>query len=535
MSESAARRITGRHLMLDGPGALAEIATADVDRVVTRLRIGLGALGWPDAVWRTHRRGTSIGMRSPADRVDTAVDLLDWAIGDGNDRAELERILRRPGNPRLLALLDAYPGLAFEGEDLVTVGLGVHARSFRPDALPSPGELGAVRGIPIATVTGTNGKTTTTRLLAHLAQSAGLTAGRTSSDGVVIGDDTVERGDWTGPGASRRVLRDNRVQVAVLETARGGILRRGLAIEGADVAVVTNVTPEHLGEWGVDDLVTMARAKLVIAEALRRGGTLVVPARSEPLAAALPALLARRPDLVVRTFSSHPPGEGRPPDGWADDRYLHVGASAVPLAEIPIAFDGTARHNVENALAATLAALGLGIPGDAISRGLRTFRPSVADNPGRMNTYRLPSGALAVIDFAHNADGLLRIAETIRKWPRSRRTLLIGQAGDRPDADLWSFAAAAVPLAPHRIVLKDVTGRLYDRRAGEVPAIMERALLAHGVPPGVIVGTAPDESTGVRVAIRGAGADDVIVLLLHETLAAAVEILDEAGAVPLDP
>jgi len=529
----SARRITGRTLLLDGPGAIAEVPTDALRDVLLRLHRGMSALGWSvEPVWRHHRAGSSIGLRSPPDQVRATADLLDWAIdgGDDDDLDDVRWRARRDDNPRLRALFQAFPGLVFEGEDLVTVGLGRFARSFSRDALPPPAALHPVRGIPRVCVTGTNGKTTTTRLLAHLATAAGHLAGRTSSDAVVIGEETVERGDWTGPGATRRVLRDPRVTFAALETARGGVLRRGLAVDGADVAVLTNVTPDHGGEWGIDDLTVMARAKFVVADGLRRGGTLVVPAVSGPIHTVLPSFRKRRPDVVVQTFASTP----RPADCWADDGHLHVGDGRVPLSEIPLTFGGTARHNVENVQCAVLAGLAAGIPAGAISRGLRTFRPSVADNPGRMNTYRLPNGALAVIDFAHNEDGVKRIVDTVRRWPRARRTLLIGQAGDRTDAEIARMGAAAAPLQPHRVVLKEVGKRLYGRSEGEVPALMRQGLIAGGVSPARIEGPTADEALGVRAAVAGASPDDVIVLLLHETLAAAVGILEEHGAVSVD-
>ncbi len=530
---SQSRAIHGRHLLLDGPGAIAEVDHDDAMRVIHRIKQGLAALGMGGSpVFRAHQKGASVGIEATHDLVEPAVDLLEWATShDAVEELEsVARRIERLRNPPLRALFNAFPGLVVEGEDLVTVGHGRHARSFRPFALPQPHELGQVRGIPIVTITGTNGKTTTTRLLARIAQCAGHTVGRTSSDGVVIGDDFVERGDWTGPGAARLVLRDSRVTFAALETARGGILRRGLVLDGADVAAITNVTPEHLGEWGIDDVLSMARAKLVLARGLKRGGTLIVPAVSAPLAAVLPEVLKDRPDIVVRTFHGSPLSGRRAPDGWSDGSFLHFGDSVVPVADIPITFGGTAKHNVENALVATLAALAVGLPGEAISRGLRTFRPSVDANPGRMNTFRLPNGALAVIDFAHNPDGVRRIAEAIRGWPRKYRTLLIGQAGDRRDEEIIDMARTALLLAPQRFVLKDVTDRLYGREPGEVPRLMWNTLRAAGVPAQRIDVTA-DETTGVRVALRGATHDDVVVLLIHETLNAAVEILREQGAV----
>lgn len=530
-----ARRITGRHPVTDGPGAVLELPSAALDRVVPRVRAGLAALGWePEPRWRVHALGASLGIAAPPDLLEVAVALLEWAESE-EDEATLDRLgelARRREEPALRALHEAFPGRVFVEGERVVVGQGVHARAFSREALPDPAELGEVRGVPVALITGTNGKTTTTRLLAHLAACAGKVVGLSSSDAVVIGGETVERGDWTGPGAARRVLTDGRVEVAVLETARGGVLRRGLAVEGADVAVLTNVTAEHLGQWGIDDLYAMARTKLTLALALRPGGTLVLPAASEPIRAVLPEFLGRRPDLVVRTFSSR--SDGPPADGRADDRWLIVPEGRVPLAEIPITFQGTARHNVENALCATLAALALGVPGDAIGRGLRSFRPSVADNPGRMNTFVLPSGALVVLDFAHSYDGLLRVAEAVRPWPRGRRTLLLGQAGDRTDRELLDFGASARALAPARVVLKEVPGRRYERAAGEVPAVLRRGLLQGGLSSAIIEGPTPDEPSGLRLALLGVGPDDLVVALLHDTLAGALAVLAEHGAEPVD-
>ncbi len=530
-----ARRITGRHLLLDGPGAVLDVDHDVAPDVLARARVGLRALGWPqDVRIRVHHAAATVGVHSPVDGVDAAVALLEWADSSDEDVSSVVAEWRATARPALRHLHAAFPGLVFEGEGLVTVGHGRTARSWPAEAPPAPHQVGGdPRRVPIVTITGTNGKTTTTRLVAHCVEEAGLTAGRTSSDAVVIGHDTVERGDWTGPGAARRVLRDPRVQVAVLETARGGILRRGLVLDGADVAVLTNVTPEHLGEWGVDDLHAMAWTKLALARGLAPGGTLIVPLHGEPVRAVLPRLRALRPDLRVRTFTSARRSAAESPDGWADGSHLHIGDGAVPLDEIPITFGGTARHNVENALCAALAALSLGVPAEAVARGLRTFRPSVADNPGRMNTFRMPNGALVVLDFAHNADGLARITETVRSWPRPRRTLLLGQAGDRTDDDLVALAAEAIPLQPRRIILKDVTKRLYDRPPGEVPAILRRTLLARGYPAHLIVGPTPDEAVGVHLAVRDAAPDEVVVLLIHETLMGAVAVLEQYGAVPL--
>jgi cyanophycin synthetase len=527
----SARRITGRHFLLDGPGATVDVAADAASAVSERLRRGLDTLKWwVEPKIRAHASSVSISVPCPSDVTDAAADLLDWAALDGPDD-ELDDVARRAERlvePAYRRLVEAYPGQVFDGEGLVTVGSGVHARSFRWADLPDPASLGPVGDVPMVGVTGTNGKTTTTRLLAHLAESAGLRAGRTSSTGSYVGDRMLEAGDCTGPGAARAVLRHPEVQFAALETARGGMLRRGLVRDGFGAVVLTNVTQEHLGEWGVDDLDTMARVKLVLAGGLRRGGVLVVPAStalSAPIHRALPAFRAGRPDVKVRTF-----GHTADADAWADATHLHVDGGRVPLSDVPLTLDGTCRHNVENVLAATLAALAVGIPAAAISLGLRTLRASVRDNPGRMNRWRLPNGALVVLDFAHTPDGLRRVAETVRAWPRRCHALLLGQAGDRSDVDLRALAIEGLGMRPERIVVKDVTGRLYGRQPGEVPAILASALRSQGVVASRIL-VRPDEISGVKTALAGVGPDDVVVLLIHETLAAAARVLGDLGAV----
>jgi UDP-N-acetylmuramyl tripeptide synthase len=322
------------------------------------------------------------------------------------------------------------------------------------------------------------------------------------------------------------VLRDRRVELAILETARGGILRRGLAIDGIDVAALTNVTQDHLGEWGVDSLEEMARVKLTIGWALKVGGTLIVPLESEPIAAALKPLLEKRPDIQLQTFSST-----KPAHAWADERFLYANGGRLPLNELPFTFDGTARHNVENALTATLVALALGLSPGAISAGLRSFTASIHNNPGRMNSFRLPNGAIVVVDVAHTPDGIKRIVETLKHWPHSRSILLLGQTGDRPDSDLQGLAVEVARAGFQKIVLKEMPSKLYNRHLGEVSYVLKSTLMAAGVPPNRISGPVGDEISGVKQVLGGAIRGDLILILCHETLVGTLEVLNQVGAV----
>lgn len=537
-----ARRITGRHLLLKGPGAAIDVPAGEGPRVEARVAVGARALGWPvDLVQHTHAKGVTVAAHAPVDVLYAATALLEWAATEARiDSAEfaLVRAARdAEACPPVRAIVERFgPGAAFVGEDELTLGLGKHAQSWPVGALPDPTTLSAPPRLPVAYITGTNGKTTTTRMLARLVRSAGFTPGYSSSDAIVVGEEVVESGDWTGPWAARRVLRDRRVDVALLETARGGILRRGLVLDGVDVAVVTNVTPDHFGEWGVDDLETMTRAKLVVAEALRPGGTLVFNTRCEVLVTAVGRLALRRPDLTLWGFAD----EGRDEHvgglaAWADDTTLHGPEGLrVPLADIPATIHGTARHNVENALAATLAAMALGASPAAIAEGLRAFRPSLQESRGRLNRYRLPSGAVVVLDFAHNPDGVRRVVDTVRAWPAVRRTVLVGQAGDRSDDDLRELALAVAPLGADRVVIKELSHKLRGREPGEVPAILRRELLAAGVPERALGAPTPDETSGVEASLDGLADGDLALLMVHEALDDTLAVLAAHGAVALD-
>lgn len=540
------RRVTGPHLLVPAPGAAVEVALADdedVQDAVARVRARLvavhGALGWdgmgvplrvgvrpwdarppdaPLAPGQVAGAGVSIAWCAPPDLLETACLGLEMAVDDAVDLDALRDAASAESNPglrRCVAMASAHGWPWMVDEDGFTLGTGRFARTWRLDALPDA--LVAPEGrIPVALVTGTNGKTTTSRLLARMARAAGRVDGLTSSDAIAVGGAVVARGDWSGPGAARRVLRDPAVDLAVLETARGGLLRRGLALADAEVAIVTNISDDHFGEYGVSTLAGMAEAKLSVAMGLRTGATLVVNARSAPLLAALPELRARRPDLRVVTFD----------DDGADGVVL--GDGLLRWEDVPVTFGGRARHNVENALAAVAAARVLGVAEEAIAVALRGFRPDLADSAGRMNLVER-DGVRILLDFAHNPDGIRRLAPVVDGLGPGRRLLVIGQAGDRTDALLSAFAASAAGLRCDRYVVKEMTAYARGRVPGEVPARLEAGLRAAGVPSAAIV-RAADDVDAARQALAWARPGDVLVLLVHADLDGVRALLD--GAAP---
>jgi cyanophycin synthetase len=551
------RRLTGPNLLLDRAGAVVEVSLepgeeeAAVAAWREQARRILDAVGWVDeeTVVRVFPGGASLAVSAPIDGLYAATEVNEWAwtaaetvvqgIGGPPDPAEAAGRLRTEiegeRNPALLALRDAARkrGVAFFWEeDLATVGLGKGSRTWPMDALPSPGEVDweAVHDIPVLLVTGTNGKTTTVRLLAAMLREAGKVAGTTSTDRIEVGGETLDRGDYSGPGGARALLRDRRVEVAVLETARGGILRRGLALDRADAALVTNIAADHLGESGVFDLASLAAAKLVVTRAVSMGGTVVLNADDPELVRASRALVA-----PVSWFSLDPEnpilrtqlGVGGPAAFLDGDELVLVTVgerrTVAYVHEIPAAFGGAARHNVANALAAIALAATFHLPLEDMAAGLSTFRSDPEDNPGRANLLE-KGGVRILVDYAHNPHGIEALLPLAATLPAERRLLLIGQAGDRDDAALRDFARAAWPFRPDFVVVKELPEMLRGRQPGEVPAVFEDEFRRLGLPPEAIVKTGSDLE-GVRRALDWARPGDLLLLLVHKQRDEVMEML----------
>ena len=407
------------------------------------------------------------------------------------------------------------------------------------------------RRIPSIAISGTNGKSTTTRMIAHILRQAGRHVGVTTSDGVIIDDVLVEEGDLTGPLGAQRVLRDETVELAVLETARGGILLRGLGYQSSDAAVLTNVSPDHLDLQGLHTLPELAEVKGVIARATRPTGTVVLNA-DDPLVAGIARGLKAR----VTWFSLRPTNPrvrrmtaagGRAivlADGWLTEMDGSKRSPIVAAADVPATYGGAARHNVANALAAAGGALGLGASRDQVAEGLRTFRPTADQMPGRLNLYRL-GRRLVIVDFAHNEAGLRVLMEMVDALvgKRGRRaatvSTIVGTAGDRPDDGLRAVGRTAAQHSDELAIketLHYLRGRTRQSTIGELQAGMAEA----GVKPATVP-TYIDEPTAIRGELtnpdRMAGRDDGLphwlVVMVHEDRPAVTATLTELGAVPL--
>jgi len=414
----------------------------------------------------------------------------------------------------------------------------------------------ADRRIPIVSISGTNGKSTVTRLISHVLVLAGRRVGTTTSDGVLVDERLVDPGDWTGPGGAHQVLGRSDVDVAVLETARGGIVLRGVGYESNDASVLTNVSSDHLDLQGIHTLPELAEVKATICRITRPDGWVILNG-DDPLVRAIGGRVRAR----VALFSL----EGR--GGPAVRHHVAMGGRAylvrrgelvevdgqdvmpiVPIVEVPITIGGIARHNVANALAAAGGARALGATIDEVADGLRDFRPDTDRSPGRLNLFRL-GGRIVIVDFAHNEAGIaavLDVAEGIAGGAAGRAapiTIIIGTAGDRPDDTLRGIGRIAARRA-QRVAIKETQNYLRGRTRESVVGELMAGIVAGGR-SAEEVPVYPSETDALRAELNGVGvpsdpragrpdAARVVVLMCHEQRDAVFELLRQLGARPID-
>lgn len=557
------RRVPGPGLLWDRPGAVAEVTCPEelLEGFLAAWREAarrmLDRLGWTTEQLTARRftHGASVAVSAPIDLLFTATEINEWAIAAATERlggpaapleavaaADLQARMRAEARPALLALYQAATArgcTCLHDPDEVSVGGGAGSRTWAVGALPAPEQVDwtGIHDIPVVLVTGSNGKTTTVRLLAAIATAAGRVTGMSCTDTVTIGGEVMDRGDWAGPAGARFVLRDRRVEFAVLETARGGILRRGLAATRAVAAMVTNIAEDHVGEWGVGDLRTLAETKLVVGRAVLPGGRLVLNADDAHLVAAAP--LARAPilwtslDPAAPVLAAHRAAGGDA--GWVEGGMIvleraGVRTEVLRVAEAPITIGGAARHNVYNVLGAVALAAVAGLPLEAIRAGLRQFHGTSHDNPGRLNLYQL-GGATAIVDFAHNPHGMDALIELARALPAARRLVILGQAGDRDDQAIRQLARSAWALRPDRVLLKEMEHYLRGRQPGEASELLAAELRALGADPATIEHH-PTELQAVRAALAWARPGDLLVLPTHAERGRVIALLERlyAGA-----
>lgn len=436
-----------------------------------------------------------------------------------------------------------------------------HAVAHALDALPTPDIEGAVSEaaeqvaaalpgtrpttitpkVPVIAVTGTNGKTTTSRMIAHIARGGGLLVGWSNTDGIYIDGELVEAGDYSGPSGAGRVLAHPQVQFAVTETARGGILLKGIGLTRNDVSVVTNVTADHLGLQGIDTVDQLAEVKSVVPRITRKEGWAVLNG-DDPRVLAMTSIIKAQPWVFSRDPDSPAIRDvmnagGRATsviDGWIT--VLRPGSDPLPLVElvdVPMTLAGLSRFNIENALAAASAALAIGISAETVVAGLRTFLPDAEHNPGRMNFFSLPGDVTVVMDLAHNEAGLEALLEIMEGVRRSDARLLLGlgAVGDRTD-ELIDALGEIGAKGSDVVAIGHKERYLRDRTMDEIDVLLRAGAARVGVTD---IETYKTEVECLAALVAQARAGDVIGLMCHAERQAAYDWIDEHGGTPDGP
>ncbi|MBB3190388.1 cyanophycin synthetase [Halomonas cerina] len=426
----------------------------------------------------------------------------------------LAETLTRPLEEQSAAVVEVNAGPGFRMHLSPTHGNGRDVGQPVIDMLFPDSETDA--RIPIVAVTGTNGKTTTVRLLSHLLRQAGRNVGMACTGAIEIDNHVIMRGDYSGPQAAAIVLREPTVEYAVLEVARGGIMRRGLGFDECDVGVLLNIASDHLGEHDIHTLDELARCKTVVIDAVSKSGTAVLNADD-------PRVLAgqewARGDIIFFTLDpdSRPIRQHVRDHGVAftvhNERIVmrqgHVEAEVIPVVDVPITFEGHASFNVANALAASAAAYALGLSIADIQMGLQTFHPTPGQNPGRTNLIDA-EGMKVLIDYGHNVPALEALSELVSAIPARRRISVASAPGNRRDEDLFNLGTLLARM--HDVVFiyeTDARGRAIGEAAG---------LLRDGAESmgGCRVELVLEEQQAVDRAFDEASEGDLLVLLIDD-------------------
>jgi cyanophycin synthetase len=387
--------------------------------------------------------------------------------------------------------------------------------------------------IPVISITGTNGKTTTTRLTAHIFKQTGKVVGFTTTDGIYMGDHLVEPGDTTGPQSAQVILQDPTVEVAVLETARGGILRSGLAFETCDVGVVLNVAADHLGLGDIETIEDMAHLKSVVAETAHPSGYAVLNA-DDPMVAAM----AKRVKAQIAYFSMNPHNElvqaHTQQGGLAaiyENGYLSILKGdwllRIERAEaVPLTMGGLAPFQIANALAASLAAFAQGISIEHIRQALNTFQASADQTPGRMNLFNLGQFH-ALVDYAHNAASYEALGGFVRNWP-GKRIGVVGGPGDRRDEDFITLGKLSAQMFDQIWVKEDDDTR--GRPRGDAAKWIVRGLEEVDSQAGYQ--TVLNETDAINQALDEAPKGSLVVIL-PESVSRAIHLIKERNPLPV--
>jgi len=537
-----ARRLTGPSLLSDEPGTILDVSCSDAEserlipvweKHISRM---LADLGWIDIQLCSIKLSGGVSLFFPAaiDALYAATEVNEWAWaasvaelenGDEPDYVEtlaaIQASIAEEANAELLLLAsesEAHETTFLWDDDEASVGLGQNSQTWAVRELPDTETISWDEhgDVPIGLVTGTNGKTTTVRLATHILRSANSNVGLSSTDWIAVNDHIIDRGDWSGPGGARAVLREQTVDVAILESARGGLLRRGLGVNVADAALITNIAEDHLGDFGSQNLDELMDIKWIVSRAVVDGGRLILNADD-----ALLVSKARDYTGEIIWFSldadnevivEHIAAEGTAYVLEDHELLVLIGKTRELICraeDIPITLSGAARHNIANSLAAAALTSCLDVSTADIRAGLTTM--SQDDNPGRSNVYNV-DGRKVLVDFAHNPHAMRALFDMAQGIPANRRVLCFGQAGDRPNDAIRELARDAWSIGLDRVFVSELAVYHRGREAGDVFGVIRDELIRCGAMPDQIEHH-EEEIDSLAAAMSWAEPGDLVIML----------------------
>lgn len=382
--------------------------------------------------------------------------------------------------------------------------------------------------IPIIAVTGTNGKTTTTRLLAHIVKNNGFKVGFTTSDGIYIQNHMLEKGDTTGPISAEYILKDPTVEFAVLETARGGILRSGLGFSRCDIAIITNIREDHLGLNDIDTLDDLARVKSTVVRSVKKDGWAILNAEDEQclkiandLSCQIAYFAMDEENPIVKKLSKEGKIVAVFENGFVTIKKGDWKIRVEKALHIPLTLGGKAKFMIQNVLAATLASYLHGFKTEDISLSLQTFIPSVAQTPGRMNIFEFKKFKV-MIDFAHNPAGYSAIEDLLGNIVATRKIGIIAGVGDRRDEDIRDCAEIAARMFDHIIIRQEK--HLRGRTEQEIIDLILEGIKKANRPVTYEIITKEIEAIKHAISIAEEG---TFITALSDVVTNAIEIVQE--------
>lgn len=378
---------------------------------------------------------------------------------------------------------------------------------------------GQQHSIPIISVTGTNGKTTTTRMIGKILRTNGEVVGMTTTGGVYIQDEEILHGDTTGPKSAQAILMDKRTEVAVLETARGGIVNKGLGYDLADIGVVTNITDDHLGIDGINTLEEMADVKALVVEAVKKDGYAVLNADDNYVTQIATRVksniiyFAKSP--LNKIVKKHMASGGKAVYLKEETIYLFNGEVEIPVIstkEIPATFGGILEHNIENSMTAIAAAHGYGVEIPIIQKALNEFHTDVLNNPGRFNVFEVKDFKV-ILDYGHNIDGYIKVLEGLSKIKVNQLIGVIGVPGDRSDISILKIGEISGKYFDYSYIKEDKD--LRGRKAGEVADLLKKGCSLGGLNDHCME-IELCEVTALNKAMENAKTGDIIIVFYEE-------------------